>query len=96
MGRGWAGAGAGPDLAGPLVLTALVLSRAVTIRFGFGEDHSDISVDTGDKGGCGEISEEATIIVQAEDAGGLCWERGCRWGCSHGVKWIAGTEDQVW
>lgn len=87
--RGWAEEGLGLDHAGPcrprqrfwLVLTALgsqwwVLSRAMTIRYAFGEDHCGISVDNGDKGRCGKIGEEATIIVQARDDGGLGWQDG--------------------
>lgn len=85
--RGWAEEGLGSDHAGPcrqrfwLVLTALgsqwwVLSRAVTIRYAFGEDHCGISVCNGDKGRCGKIGEEATIMVQARDDGDLGWQDG--------------------
>lgn len=91
MGRGRAEAGGGPGVAGPgkvrilAHLAALgsqgrVVSRAVAIRFVFGEDHCGISVDNGDKGRCGEIGEEATVIVQARDDGGLHRRDGCRVG----------------
>lgn len=106
--RGWAEEGLGLDHAGPrrprqrfwLVLKALgsqcwVLSRAVTIGYAFGEDHCGISVDNGDKGRCGKIGEEATIIVQARDDGGL----GCRMGSVVAVQPLsevdAGTVDQM-
>lgn len=58
-----------------LVLRALgsrgrVSSRAATIRFVFGEDHCGIHVSNGDKGRCGEIGEEATVMVHAGGNGG--------------------------
>lgn len=48
----------------------------MTIRFAYGEDPCGISVDNGDKGGRGEICEEATVIVQARDDDGPGWEHG--------------------
>lgn len=48
------------------------LSRAVTNRFVFGEDHCVLRVDrgSGSKGRWGEVGEETVVTVQARGEGG--------------------------
>lgn len=68
----------------------------MTIRFAYGEDPCGISVDNGDKGGGGEIGEEATVIVQARDDDGPGWEHGYGVGMQPWREVDVGTVDQMW